>query len=96
MVTLAGRTFASRVAGSLLHEMGLDDLITTEVSAYEDLALALATQPARLTALRQRVEAGRVASSLFDGSRIALRLEELYGRMWARALKGLAPDHLPA
>lgn len=96
MVTLTGMTFASRVAGSLLHEMGLDDLITKDVASYEDLALKLATQASQLTTLRQRVEAARSTSSLFDGSSIARRLEGLYGRMWARALQGLAPDHLPA
>ena len=42
VLTLAGETFASRVAGSLLRTLGLADLVTTSLAAYEALALELA------------------------------------------------------
>ena len=48
LVTLAGRSFASRVAGSLLQALGLSELITTDLAAYEQLALSLATSPEQL------------------------------------------------
>ena len=44
VLTLAGETFASRVAGSLLRALGLFDLVTTSLAAYEALALQLCAE----------------------------------------------------
>ena len=57
MVTLAGRTPVSRMAGGLLHAAGLDELITTGWDGYETLAVALGTDPERRRALRARMQA---------------------------------------
>jgi predicted O-linked N-acetylglucosamine transferase (SPINDLY family) len=46
--------------------------------------------------LRALIEARRTASTLFDGARFARDIEALYERMWARAVAGLPPEHLPA
>ena len=42
LLTLAGQTFVSRVAGSLLRAVGLPELITTSPEDYEAMALQLA------------------------------------------------------
>ncbi|MFZ4650237.1 MAG: tetratricopeptide repeat protein [Rubrivivax sp.] len=96
MVTMSGSSFASRVAGSLLHALELPELICQSIPEYEALALALADDGARRAELRARIEVARRTSSLFDGADLARRVEALYERMWARALAGLPPDHLPA
>jgi len=96
VVTWSGRTFASRVAGSLLQAVGGAEVVCADAAAYEDLALALALDSSRRTALRSRLEAGRRASPLFSSQALAPHLDALYERMWARASVGLAPDHLPA
>ncbi len=57
LVTLAGRTPVSRMAGSLLHAAGLDELVATSWESYEQLALQLATDPARRLAIRDRMRA---------------------------------------
>ena len=43
ILTCSGRTFASRMAGSLLSAAGLPELITTDLAGYEDKAVALLT-----------------------------------------------------
>jgi predicted O-linked N-acetylglucosamine transferase (SPINDLY family) len=53
LLTCAGGTFAGRVAASLLTNIGLPDLIASSQEDYERLAVAFATQPDRLNALRQ-------------------------------------------
>jgi predicted O-linked N-acetylglucosamine transferase (SPINDLY family) len=95
-VTLSGRSFASRVAGSLLHAVGAPELVCADVAAYEALALALARDDERRRALRERLQAARRTAPLFSGAKIAPQLEALYERMWARALAGLPPEHLAA
>ena len=82
VLTCAGETFVSRVAGSLLHAVGLPDLVTASLADYEALALALARDPARLAALRQRLAANRETAPLFDSARYTRNLEALYRRMW--------------
>jgi predicted O-linked N-acetylglucosamine transferase (SPINDLY family) len=95
-VTLVGAPFAQRVAASLMHTAGLDELVCTDVDAYVDAAVALARDPARRGALRAQLLAQRDTNPLFDGRRFARDIEALFGRMWSRALAGLPPEHLPA
>jgi len=54
----SGRSFASRVAGSLLHAVDLQELVCEDVASYEALALSLATDAAR-SAVWPHVGAGR-------------------------------------
>lgn len=92
VVTCAGRTFASRVAGSLLRAAGLPELITTSLEEYEALALALAHDPQRLALIRNRLSHGRNAHALFDTPTFCRHLEAAYRRMWSRQREGKAPE----
>jgi predicted O-linked N-acetylglucosamine transferase (SPINDLY family) len=58
MVTLSGRTFVSRMAGSLLHSIGLDDLITYSHTDYENLVVDLSQDRARLASYRHQLIEG--------------------------------------
>jgi predicted O-linked N-acetylglucosamine transferase (SPINDLY family) len=82
VLTCAGNTFVSRVAGSLLHAVGLPDLVTFSLEDYEALARDLARDTARLAALRQRLATNRDIAPLFDSARYTRNLEALYHRMW--------------
>jgi predicted O-linked N-acetylglucosamine transferase (SPINDLY family) len=96
VLTLSGRTFASRVAGSLMRAVGLPELVCDDVAGYEGLARELASDRGRLEQLRARVRDARHTSSLFDGTVTARGLELVFERMWERALSGQSPEHLPA
>ncbi len=96
VVTLIGETFAQRVAASLLHQVGLDELVAADAAAYVDTAAALAADPARRAALCERLARKRRDGPLFDGERFARDMEALYERLWQRACAGLAPEHHPA
>ena len=95
VVTWSGRTFASRVAGSLLRTLGFAELVCADVAGYEALAIDLARDEGRLRALRSGIEAARIASPLFDGATKARQLESLFRRMWDRAVQALPAAHLP-
>jgi predicted O-linked N-acetylglucosamine transferase (SPINDLY family) len=94
-VTVVGETFAQRVAASLLHASGLDELACGDVAAYEHTVQQLAADAPRHARLRERLVAQR-QHPLFDGRRFARDIEALYLRMWERAVAGLPPEHLPA
>lgn len=94
LLTRLGSTFAGRVAASLLHAIGMDELIAPTTEAYHAMAVALAREPDRLLALRERLASNRLDSPLFDCGRYTRNLETLYGLMWERHLAGLPPAHL--
>ena len=52
------------------------------------LALALATQPARLASLRQRLEAAHATAPLFDVAGFARQLEAAYRAVWRQHMEG--------
>ncbi|MBB1073369.1 tetratricopeptide repeat protein [Rhodoferax sp. 4810] len=85
VVTWMGGAFPSRVAGSLLHSLGLSELVAANPIEYEALALALARDPVRLAALRQRViQARQTGQALFNTEAFCRNLETLYEQMWQR------------
>jgi predicted O-linked N-acetylglucosamine transferase (SPINDLY family) len=92
LLTIAGTTFVSRVAGSLLRAVGLPELITTSMAEYEALALRIATNPAQRAELRARLAANRITSPLFDGGRFAATIERAYTTMWQRHAAGKNPS----
>ncbi|MDR2875116.1 MAG: tetratricopeptide repeat protein [Methylobacillus sp.] len=94
LLTLPGETFASRVAASLLQAAGLPELVAHSREEYENTAIDLAANPARLNALRERLIAGRAAAPLFDTPRFTRNLEALYRAMWSRHAQGLPPSSL--
>ncbi len=86
MLTLAGQTFVSRVAGSLLRSIGLPELITTTFEEYQSLALRLAREPEFLASLRTRLAEGGKHSRLFDAERFAHNIERAFETMWTTYL----------
>ncbi|MEO5333738.1 MAG: tetratricopeptide repeat protein [Magnetococcus sp. YQC-5] len=82
LITKMGNTFVSRVAASLLHAMGVPELVTHTWEAYFEQALDLALHPDRLRHLHDRLSANRLTHPLFDTERFARDLERLYERMW--------------
>jgi predicted O-linked N-acetylglucosamine transferase (SPINDLY family)/SAM-dependent methyltransferase len=81
LLTCAGRTFASRMAGSLLHAVGLPELITYNFADYEDKAVALASDPARIAAMKRQLIDNRLGSALFDTPRLVRNLEAAMQRV---------------
>jgi predicted O-linked N-acetylglucosamine transferase (SPINDLY family) len=91
VLTCVGETFASRVAGSLLNAIGLPELVTTSLKAYEALAMRLARQPELLTSLRGRLAQNRLTYPLFDSARLTRGLERAYELMWENYSCGGVP-----
>lgn len=75
LLTLSGRSFASRMAGALLTAADLSELITYDLATYESQAVALASDPVRCRALRERLGEVRDHGRLFDTPRFVRELE---------------------
>jgi protein O-GlcNAc transferase len=77
VLTCAGETFASRVSASQLRAIGLPELVTHDLAAYEALALELASRPDLLAGYRARLRANRDTKPLFDTQAYTRALEAL-------------------
>ena len=93
VLTCTGRSFASRVAASLLKAIGLPELVTDTPAAYEEKAIALARCPTALQALREKIAANRLSAPLFDTPLFARHIEAAYATMFARYQADLPPTH---
>lgn len=94
VLTRVGEAFASRVPASLLNAIDLPELITTTQDQYEALAVELATNPARLTDIKQKLERNRLTTPLFDTELFAKHIEAAYTQMYERYQAGLPPEHI--
>ena len=94
VLTCAGRSFAARVAASVLRAVGLDQLIATTPANYEALAVTLAQQPKQLAQIKNYLTENRQHFSLFDTPRYVRYLESAFVKIVERFRAGLGPDHV--
>jgi predicted O-linked N-acetylglucosamine transferase (SPINDLY family) len=92
ILTYRGETFLSRVATSLLHAVGLPEMVTTNLADYEALALKLARDPAMLAELKAKLARNRDTTPLFDTARFTRHIESAYTTMWEKWQRGEAPQ----
>lgn len=87
-ITLCGRTAPERAGAVVLGAVGLDELVTRTEDAYVALAVALATDRARLTRLRVGLRERMLASPMTDHARLAGEVAKAFRAMWIRWATG--------
>jgi len=83
LLTIAGDCYVSRMAGSMLSALGLEELVTYSLSDYERTATALARDQARLNTVRESLREAQGRTRLFDPVRGTRALEGAYDALWA-------------
>lgn len=91
VVTLLGKHFPSRVAGSILTTYGVPELITQSLKEYQELVIDLATNRKKLIEIRKKIRQLRPNNPLFDTKRFVRKLEKAYFFMWRLYLSGQPP-----
>jgi predicted O-linked N-acetylglucosamine transferase (SPINDLY family) len=91
VLTWSGRGFASRVCGSLVRSAGLPDMICETAAEYVERAVAYASDPEAVAALKARLEAARGDCALFDLPRLVGAMEGLYRDMCEAHQQGRTP-----
>jgi predicted O-linked N-acetylglucosamine transferase (SPINDLY family) len=87
ILTRSGRTYISRMAGSLLHAVGLPDLVTDSLPAYERLAVDIGHHPKRAASYKRYLAEHGRSSPLFDLPQIVRDIETEFERL-ALAARG--------
>jgi len=94
ILTHAGKSFATRVAASLLNNIGIPELIARTQEEYFSLAVELAKNPEKLAPIRAKFERNRMNIPLFNTRIFAQHIESAYQAAYDRYHLGLPPDHI--
>jgi predicted O-linked N-acetylglucosamine transferase (SPINDLY family) len=94
VITLIGKSFASRVAASLLSALGLNGLITNSEEEYESLAIALAQQPDKLASLKNEICLNVKREPLFKTNILVTHIENAYIQIINRKKMNLPPENI--
>ncbi|MDM8563080.1 tetratricopeptide repeat protein, partial [Candidatus Marithioploca araucensis] len=84
VVTLVGKTHASRMGLSILSTIGLTELIAYTPEEYVDICVKLANDTDYLQKLRAEIRERMQASPLMDGAGLTHQLEKEYRKMWEK------------
>ena len=84
ILTLPGRSYASRAASSQLHTLGLDELIADSFQRYTDLAILIGMSSDLMADLHGKLAARRATSRLFDMRSYALDFCAAIDQIWKR------------
>lgn len=92
LLTCPGLSFASRVGASLVRAAGIAELAVADLSEYQQTAVQLANDTARLAELKARLAGNHDSCPLFDTQRFVSTLERGYETVWQRHCSGEAPQ----
>ena len=79
------------MGASLLHAIGLPELVTRSIDDYEALALKLARTPSLLANAKAKLALNRDTWPLFDTDRLRRHIEAAYTTMRERCQRGEPP-----
>jgi predicted O-linked N-acetylglucosamine transferase (SPINDLY family)/predicted SAM-dependent methyltransferase len=96
VVTVEGDRHAARVGSSLLHSVGLEELVAKDVAGYVEICRRLAGDLERLAGLRSGLRERMRRSPLRDERAFVGVLERRYLDMWQTCIAGRASGRLGA
>jgi len=91
VLTLSGRSFASRVCGSLVRAAGLPEMVCETPEAFIQRAVAFGKDPEALRVVREKLRDAHDSCVLFNMPLLVGKLEELY----AQAFEAFKAGRLP-
>jgi len=93
VLTCMGKSFAARVAGSLLMATDLPELITHTQADFESKAIEYAKDPVALQRIKRKLLENLPTSPLFNAQLFTRHIEQAYRAMHARYQSGMPPEH---
>jgi len=81
ILTLKGKSFPSRVASSILTNVGLEKLIVSNLEDYETKAISLAENYKEIESLKKHLAQDKNLSKLFDSKAFTKDLEKIYKKI---------------
>jgi predicted O-linked N-acetylglucosamine transferase (SPINDLY family) len=94
LLTMAGESFQSRVAASLLKNLNLPELITSNIDDYENFAIYLANNPKNLKEIKEKLLLSIKDTNTFNTKIYTKNLEKAYQLVYERNHQNLKPENI--
>ena len=94
VVTLIGETFASRVAGSVLNSINMQELITHTKEEYENLIINLATNLEKLNHIKNKLSLNKLTEPLFDTKLYTKNIESSYVKIYENHFNNIPIENI--
>ena len=94
LVSLSGKSFASRYGASLLTALGIPELITSSTEEFESLAIELGLRPELMYSVKEKLTNNLDKYPLFDTIKFTRSIESAFSAMFERLQNQLHPDHI--
>ena len=78
LITMMGKSFASRVASSILINVGLDELVTKSFAEYTETAIDLVNNKNKINDLKNHLKNSKNVNRLFDSEKFTKDLENIF------------------
>jgi predicted O-linked N-acetylglucosamine transferase (SPINDLY family) len=91
ILTLPGRTFASRVCADLARAGGIGEMVCAAPESYVERAVEFGNDRSKLEPIKVKLAAGRDTCVLFDTPKLVRHLEDIYRQMWDDFARGALP-----
>ena len=85
---------AARVGGMTLEALNMPELITKNESEYEALLLELATNPKRLSSIKEKLKVNCLSAPLFNQELFTKHLENSYQQAYQRYFDKKLPENI--
>jgi protein O-GlcNAc transferase len=87
VITIKGRSFASRVASSLINTLDMNELITNSFDDYKDLAIKISKEKKLLDGIKNKILLNKQKSNLFKPHIYTKNLEQAYEIAYQRYIE---------
>lgn len=94
VLTILGKSFASRVAASLLNEFNLSELVTRSLMEYENLAIVLGQNKEKLIEIKNKLNQNIQIAKISDAQLFTKNIEQAYLQIYHRFELGLKPTNI--
>ena len=81
VVTMMGKSFAARVGGSLLLNLGLKELIANSIKEYEEIVINLGKNSKKIKSIKEKIKSRKMNSEIFNTIKFTRDLERLYSKL---------------
>ena len=81
VLTLAGKSMVRRVAGSLLNNVNMKELITYNYTDYKNMALKISNNKSYYNTIKSRLKKEKLTSPLFNTKQYTKDLEKIYSNL---------------
>mgnify|MGYP001158379684 CR=1 FL=1 len=78
LITIKGKSFASRVASSLLNQVNLNQLACSNIEEYKNLAIKIGKNKDYFNKIKKELSSSLKKTLLFDSKKFTKNLEDIY------------------